>query len=73
MLILIPLRANAMVIHAVGATLTLGRILHAVGLSRSAGPSLLRLLGIILTWLSYLIAIVAIVWLTSQLPMMASS
>jgi hypothetical protein len=73
MLILIPLRANAMVIHAVGATLTLGRILHAVGLSRSAGPSLLRLSGIILTWLSYLIAIVAIVWLTSQLPMMASS
>jgi uncharacterized membrane protein YecN with MAPEG domain len=73
MLILIPLRANAMVIHVVGATLTVGRILHAVGLSRNVGTSLPRLLGMILTWLSYLIAIVAILWLTSQLPMMASS
>jgi uncharacterized membrane protein YecN with MAPEG domain len=73
MLILIPLRASAMVIHVVGATLTMGRILHAVGLSRSAGTSLPRLLGIVLTWLSYLIAIAAILWLTSQLPIMASS
>jgi uncharacterized membrane protein YecN with MAPEG domain len=73
MLILIPLRASAMVIHVVGATLTIGRILHAVGLSRSAGTSLPRLLGIVLTWLSYLIAIAAILWLTSQLPIMASS
>ena len=73
MLILIPLRANALVIHAVGATLTLGRILHAIGLSRNVGTSLPRLLGIVLTWLSYLIAIVAILWLTSQLPIMASS
>jgi len=73
MLILITLRASAMVIHVVGATLTIGRILHAVGLSRSAGTSLPRLLGIVLTWLSYLIAIAAILWLTSQLPIMASS
>jgi uncharacterized membrane protein YecN with MAPEG domain len=73
MLILIPLRANGMVIHAVGATLTIGRILHAVGLSRSVGTSLPRLLGMILTWLSYLIAIIATLWLTSQLPIMASS
>jgi hypothetical protein len=73
MLILIPLRASAVVIHAVGATLTIGRILHAVGLSRSVGTSLPRLLGMILTWLAYLIAIVAILWLTSQLPIMASS
>jgi uncharacterized membrane protein YecN with MAPEG domain len=63
MLILIPLRANAIVIHAVGATLTIGRILHAIGLSRS----------MVLTWLSYLIAIFAILWLTSQLPILASS
>ena len=73
MLILIPLRANAFVIHAVGGTLTLGRILHAIGLSRNVGSSLPRLLGMLLTWLSYLVAIVAILWLTSQLPIMASS
>ena len=73
MLILIPLRADALVIHAVGGTLTLGRILHAVGLSRNVGASLPRLVGMTLTWLSYLIAIIAILWLTSQLPIMASS
>ena len=72
MLILIPLRASAFVIHAIGGTLTLGRILHAIGLSRNAGTSLLRFLGVILTWLSYLIAIIAILWLTSQLPIMAA-
>ena len=71
MLILVPLQANVIVIHAIGATLTLGRVLHAIGLSRNVGTSLPRLLGMILTWISYLIAIVAIVWLTFQLPMQA--
>lgn len=73
MLILIPLRANAYVIHAVGATLTLGRLLHAVGLSRNVGTSMPRLLGMLLTWTSYLIAIIAMLWLTSQLPLLVSS
>jgi uncharacterized membrane protein YecN with MAPEG domain len=72
MLILIPLRANGYVIHAVGATLTLGRLLHAVGLSRSVGTSIPRLLGMLLTWTSYLIAIIAMLWLTSQLPILVS-
>lgn len=69
MLILVPLQASALVIHAVGASLTLGRILHAIGLSRNVGSSTPRLVGIILTWISYLIAIIAMVWLTFQLPM----
>ena len=69
MLILVPLQANAVVIHAVGGSLTLGRILHAIGLSRNVGTSLPRLFGMILTWLSYMVAIFAIVWLTLQLPM----
>jgi uncharacterized membrane protein YecN with MAPEG domain len=73
MLILVPLRANAIVIHSVGATLTLGRLLHAFGLSRNVGTSLPRLLGMVLTWTSYLIAIVAVVWLTFQLPIQASN
>ncbi len=73
MLILIPLRANAYVIHAVGATLTIGRLLHAVGLSRNVGTSVPRFLGMLLTWASYLIAILAMLWLTSQLPVLASS
>jgi len=70
MLILIPLRANAYVIHAVGATLTTGRLLHAFGLSRNVGTSAPRLLGMLLTWTSYLIAILSILWLTSQLPVL---
>jgi hypothetical protein len=71
MLILLPLQANILVIHAVGGTLTIGRILHAIGLSRNVGTSAPRFLGMILTWISYLIAIVAIVWLTLQLPLQA--
>lgn len=71
MLILIPLQANTLVIHAIGGTLTLGRILHAIGLSRNVGTSLPRFLGMILTWISYLIAITAVIWLTFQLPMPA--
>ena len=69
MLILIPLQANALVIHSIGGTLTLGRLLHAIGLSRNVGTSLPRFLGMILTWISYLIAITAVIWLTFQLPM----
>jgi uncharacterized membrane protein YecN with MAPEG domain len=71
MLILIPLQANAIVIHAIGGSLTLGRILHAIGLSRNVGTSLPRFLGMLLTWISYLVAIVAVIWLTFQLPIQA--
>jgi uncharacterized membrane protein YecN with MAPEG domain len=68
MVILLPLHANAIVIHAIGGSLTLGRILHAIGLTRTVGTSTPRLLGMVLTWMSYLIAIVAILWLIFQLP-----
>lgn len=71
MLILIPLQANAIVIHAIGGSLTLGRILHAIGLSRNVGTSLPRFLGMLLTWISYLVAIVAVILLTFQLPIQA--
>ncbi|MEM8615784.1 MAG: MAPEG family protein [Pseudomonadota bacterium] len=37
-------------IHAIGGGLTVGRLLHAIGLSR--GPILLRQLGMALTWTS---------------------
>ena len=72
MLILLPLQANVLTLHAVGGTLTLGRILHAIGLSRSVGTSVPRFLGMILTWISYVIAIVAVVWLALQLPPQAT-
>lgn len=50
-------------VHIIGITLTLGRILHAIGLSRNTGPSLLRLLGMAFTWLSIIAGIAALVFL----------
>ncbi len=57
------LGASIWVIHAIGVSLTAGRILHAIGLSRSTGPSALRFIGMVLTWIAYVIGIVAIFWL----------
>jgi uncharacterized membrane protein YecN with MAPEG domain len=64
MLVLYALGANAIVVHAVGGTLTLGRILHAFGLSRNVGTSAPRFLGMVFTWLSYVLAITATLWLS---------
>jgi uncharacterized membrane protein YecN with MAPEG domain len=64
LLVLYALSANVLVIHAVGGTLTLGRILHAFGLSRNVGTSAPRFLGMIFTWLSYIVAIVTTLWLS---------
>lgn len=55
--------ASIWIIHAIGGSLTLGRILHAIGLSRSTGPSPLRFAGSVLTWIAYVIGIVALFWL----------
>lgn len=45
---------SVMVLHALGATLVVGRVLHAYGLNRSAGASFGRASGILLTWLMIL-------------------
>ena len=45
-------------IHALGLTFTVGRVAHAIGLSRSGGASLGRTVGVIATWLVYLTAAV---------------
>lgn len=52
--------ADQSVIHVVGAALFLGRLIHAVGLSLSLGPSLSRTIGMLLTWLAILIAAAAL-------------
>ena len=59
LLTLASLKASMILIHVIGALLTFGRILHAIGLSRSAGVSIGRAGGTLLTWISLLIAIVA--------------
>jgi len=50
-------------IHGVGVPLTLGRIVHGIGLSGSTGPGPLRFIGMILTWIAYIVGIVGILWL----------
>jgi uncharacterized membrane protein YecN with MAPEG domain len=66
MMLLYALDASVIVIHVVGVTLTLGRLLHAVGLTRNVGTSAGRLAGMVLTWLAYIIAIVVTLWLALQ-------
>ena len=51
------------VIHGIGAPLTIGRIVHAIGITRSIGPSALRFTGMVLTWIAYVVGIVATFWL----------
>ena len=46
-------------LHIQGATLTLGRVLHALGLHAVAGRSTGRFFGILLTWIALLIGIAA--------------
>jgi hypothetical protein len=57
-----PLGRSIWLIHGVGATFTIGRLLHAVGLSRSVGPSPLRLAGMVLTWIAYVVGIACVLW-----------
>lgn len=54
------LPGSVYVIHAVGLLLTIGRILHAIGLTTAAGKSTPpRLIGTVMTWLAQLIAGIA--------------
>jgi uncharacterized protein len=57
-----PLGRSIWLIHGVGLPLTLGRLLHAIGLSRSTGPSSLRLIGMVLTWIAYVVGIAGVLW-----------
>ena len=47
---------SAPVVHALGVTLVIGRVLHAFGLSRNEGASVGRAGGILLTWVMILAA-----------------
>jgi len=52
--------AHPLAVHASGLLLFLGRVAHAIGLSRSAEPSALRSAGMVLTWVAYILAGVAL-------------
>jgi hypothetical protein len=54
--------AGVAFVHACGAGLLLARVLHAVGLSGSAGVSFGRFWGILLTWAVLLVLGGQLVW-----------
>ncbi|MFN3511710.1 MAG: MAPEG family protein [Phenylobacterium sp.] len=54
--VLAVVEASPIVIHIAGLLLFAGRVLHAVGLSRSGGATIPRALGIVLTWIAYVFA-----------------
>lgn len=58
-----PLGGSIWIVHAIGLPLTVGRILHGIGLSGNEGPSFLRMIGMMLTWIAYIAGIVACLWL----------
>jgi len=68
MMLLYALGEGALMIHVIGVSLTLGRLLHAFALSRNVGTSTPRFLGMILTWLAYIIAIGDVLWLVLNFP-----
>lgn len=45
--------APPLLIHPIGLILFVGRVAHAVGLSRSTGATLPRALGALATWIAY--------------------
>ena len=53
----------ALWIWGLGSVLLLGRILHAVGLSRTAGYSVGRFSGTAMTWLALLLMALAGLWI----------
>jgi len=53
--------APPIMIHAIGATLLVGRIVHAIGLLFQKGPSLGRVAGMILTYLALVVAAVSLI------------
>jgi len=61
LLLLALVGTPSLVIHVLGATLLLGRVLHAVGLLYQRGPSMGRVVGMILTYLALLVAAVTLV------------
>jgi len=53
---------SGLAVHIVGLLLFLGRLTHAIGLSNSGGTSLPRAIGIVLTWVAYVFAAVALLF-----------
>ncbi|HVB83630.1 MAG TPA: MAPEG family protein [Rhodanobacteraceae bacterium] len=53
---------SAALLYALGGTLIVARVLHAIGLSRSGGRSAGRVLGMLGTWLAMLAMALLLLW-----------
>jgi uncharacterized membrane protein YecN with MAPEG domain len=60
--LLVQLGAPLWMLHTVGGLLTVGRVLHAVGLYGTTGRSAGRFIGTNLTWLALLVGAVASIY-----------
>lgn len=61
-LIALPLvGAPAWVVHLIGVASVTGRVLHAIGLSKSGGPSFGRVVGMVLTLSAHVIGALALI------------
>jgi len=56
------LDAAPLATHMVGLFLFVGRVIHAVGLSRSGEATLPRAAGVVLTWLAFVFAAVGLLF-----------
>jgi uncharacterized protein len=61
LIMLCVIGAPAWAVHVVGASMVIGRILHAFGLSKTSGASFGRVSGMILTYSSLLCAVVFLI------------
>jgi len=52
--------APPLAVHLCGGLLLVGRLTHALALSRSADASIMRSVGMLLTWVAYIFAAVAL-------------
>jgi len=71
LLLLLILELNQIrpwIVHAFGIVLIVGRVLHAIGLSRHAGTSFGRFAGIALTMLVILLMALLLLWQYAVLP-----
>lgn len=55
-------------LHAVGASLTLGRVFHALGIHATPGRSIGRTLGMVLTWTSMILGIAGPLYFSVHMP-----
>jgi uncharacterized membrane protein YecN with MAPEG domain len=60
--VLAVLETPPLAIHVIGLLLFTGRVIHAVGLSNSGAASIPRAVGVLLTWIAYVFAAVALLF-----------